>query len=41
MASALPQPPVQKSFYNLQNSFFPQNFLATQTVEKIKKIQAI
>jgi hypothetical protein len=37
----LPQPLVQKSFYNLQNSFFPQNFLATQTVEKIKKIQAI
>jgi hypothetical protein len=36
----LPQPLVQKSFYNLQNSFFPQNFLATQTVGKIKKIQA-
>jgi hypothetical protein len=26
MASALPQPPVQKSFYNLQNSFFPTKF---------------
>jgi hypothetical protein len=30
----LPQPLFQKSFYNLQNSFFPQNFLATQTVKK-------
>jgi hypothetical protein len=37
----LPQLLVQKSFINLQNSFFPQNFPATQTVEKIKKIQAI
>ena len=36
----LPQPLVQKSFYNLPQNIFPQNFLAIQTVEKIKKIQA-
>ena len=38
--AVLPQPLVQKSFYNLQNSFPPKNFLATKTVEKIKNIQA-
>jgi hypothetical protein len=41
LRAVLPQPLVQKSFYNLQNFFFPQNFPATQTVVKIKQIQTI
>jgi hypothetical protein len=36
----LPQPLVQKSFYNLQNSFFPTKFPCHPNGGKIKKIQA-
>jgi hypothetical protein len=36
----LSQPLVQKSFYNLQNSFFPTKFPCHPNGRKIKKIQA-
>jgi hypothetical protein len=40
LATVLPQPLVQNYFTISKIPFSPQNVLATQTVEKIKKIQA-